>query len=308
MVTIPSYVVKIGETIWLRATIFLYFYLSLIFARMFVSAGAHDHPYLVVICAFFYEAMSIIIFNLLYGKYSVGRDINLLSTLGLISIPIYFFLSFVGIDASQQQNLFAKGLNVLIVLRCVYLTERDLFAKFSPIEITKKWLLKRQWFVNSYINGLTVAVFILCAAPLFTMMYVLNTDEMRASGIAVVLFAFFVAFENARRYSAEDTIAPEVVPDFMEGSDFDQAEHAMAISRVIYFALALLVGLLSFIIADNKEKFFNVGYASGYSDAKAGVKPKREADFDKALWCNMVRNPGQPLPPGMTCDDYRPKK
>ena len=78
MLTIPNYVVKIGAAIWLRVTIYLFFYLSLVFARMFVSAGSNDHPYLVVICDFFYEATCILIFHMLYGRYSVGRDINVL--------------------------------------------------------------------------------------------------------------------------------------------------------------------------------------------------------------------------------------
>jgi hypothetical protein len=303
MITIPSYIVKIGEAIWLRVTISLFFYLSLIFGRMFVSVGAHDYPHLTVVCGFLYEAVGIVLFNLLYGKYSVGRDINTLSFFGLICYAIYLPFYFAGADASEAHNNAAKILNVAIVIRCVYMTERDLFATFSPINIVKKWLLKRQWFVNSYINTLTVAVFAFLAVPLFTMMYFINTDEMRAAGIAVVLFAFYVAFENAKRAAPEETIAPDVESAGSDNTDFFHPENMLFGARLIYFGVVfcVLLGYAEFV--ETKEKFFNVGYASGYSDAKSGVAPKKEADFSKAVWCNMARMPGQPNPPGLSCDN-----
>ncbi len=301
MLTIPNYLVKIGATIWLRATIGLFFYLSLIFVRMFISVGAQDHPYLTVICGIAHHATAIVIFHLLYGRYSVGRDIIFLSLVGWIITLGYFLISFVGVDAAQLQHLAAKSLNGLIVLRCIFLTDRDLFATFSPIEIAKKWLLKRQWYVNSYINTLTVAVFVLCAVPLFTMMVLINTDEMRASGICVVLFAFGVAFENAKRYAATTPSVAEVGP--ADKKSIEDEEHAMGMARVIYFVVALVIAGVITKFADDERRFFNVGYASGYSDAKSGAEPKKEKDFQKALWCNMVKINGQTNPPGMSCDD-----
>jgi hypothetical protein len=303
MLTIPNYLVKIGEAIWLRVTIALFFYLSLMFGRMFVSVGAHDHPYLGVICPFFFEATGIIIFNLLYGKYSVGRDINALSSFGLIFTFIYLLFYFAGINASVQQNLIANVLNGLIVLRCVYMTERDLFAVASPIGQLKKWLLNRYWFVNAYINALTVAVFALCAVPLFVMMYLINTDQMRASGIAVILFAFFVAFENAKRYAALDAAVADVEPVALDEASIEAEQHAMFIARFVYFVVACSIAYAVGVVADDKERFFNVGYASGYADAKSGAAPKKETDFEKALWCNMVKLNGQANPPGMQCDN-----
>ena len=301
MLTIPNYLVKIGTAIWLRAIIGLFFYLSVIFGRMFVSAGAHDHPYLTVVCGLFYEATCIIIFNLLYGRYSVGRDINTFNTFALFFALIYFFLSFANIDASTQLNFVAKGINGLIILRCVFPTERALFAQFSPIEITKKWILKRQWFVNAYINGLTVAIFVFCAIPLFTMMYLINTDEMRASGIAVVLFAFAVAFESAKRYA---TTAPSVAaPAEQDEQSIADEEHTMGIARAVYCMLVVIAASIFVSYTDLERRFFNVGYASGYSDAKSGAVPKKETDFQKSLWCNMVMVRGQSNPPGLSCDD-----
>jgi hypothetical protein len=308
MLTIPNYLVKIGEAIWLRVTIGLFFYLSLIFARMFVSAGAHDHPYLVVICDFFYEATCILIFNLLYGRHSVGRDINFLSILGLISIPIYFFLSFVGVDASQQQRFFAKALNVLIVIRCLYMAERDLFATFSPINIAKKWLLKRQWFVNSYINTLTVAVFAFLAVPLFTMMYFINTDEMRASGIAAILFAFYIAFEKAKNQLATPATNEVARVEPVTGAEQDELAKANEIIFELNFWVKTL--LVMFVILGiglfasvkfYKVSFFDAGYASGYSDAKSGAAPKREANFQKALDCIEVNRNRFPTPSDAGC-------
>ena len=110
MLTIPNYLVKIGQAIWLRAPIGLFFYLAYIFVRMFVSVGVHDHPYLVVIWGIAFEATAIVIFQLLYGKYSVGRDINALNTFGLFFELTYLLLSFVNIEVSAQLNLAAKGL------------------------------------------------------------------------------------------------------------------------------------------------------------------------------------------------------
>ena len=131
----------------------------------------------------------------------------------------------------------------------------------------------------------------------------INTDEMRASGICVVLFAFAVAFENAKRYAATAPSVAEVEPTEQDEKSIEDEKHAMGMARVIYCMVAFVIASAIAHIADDEKRFFNVGYASGYSDAKSGAAPKKETDFQKALWCNMSKVNGQSNPPGLNCDD-----
>jgi FtsH-binding integral membrane protein len=308
MLTIPRYIVRFGEAIWLRITIALFFYLSLSFVRLFISVGSHDHQLLTVLCATFFDASCIIIFNLLYGRHSVGRDINTLSFYGVVLHAMYLACYFLRIEFSEIHNMLSKGLNGLIILRIIFITSSELFYVISPIHHIKKFLLHRKWLASSQLNSLIVAVFALCAVPLSIMIYVINTDEMRASGIAVILFAFYVAFEKGK---SESVVSVEnQIVHITPKHDTEQVDLAKANEIIfelnfwlkIIFVIAVIMALgITASIKFYKVSFFDAGYASGYSDAKSGAASKREANFEKALACIEVNRNRFPSPSDAGC-------
>jgi hypothetical protein len=309
MLSIPNIFIKISEATLTRITMFLLFYLTLEFARMFISASAATHPYMAMWGNILFEATVVIIFNLLYSNNGAGRDINTLNFYGVLVhmayIPFYYF----SIDLSMYHNYAHKAINWLVMLRLIWLGNTEILADVALIERGKNWVQSRRLFLNSYINGLTIAVFVLCAVPLCTLIFIINTDQMRATGIAVILFAFFVAFQYSKHNPA-NIEASSVIPDTQTNASAPSDSEATTLLavKVGYWFAVFIIASIVLSIADNEERFFNVGYASGFADAKSGAAPKRETDFDKALWCNMVRHPNQPLPPGLSCDDNPPKK
>ena len=255
----------------------------------------------------FYEATCIVIFNLLYGMHHVGRDVNTVSFYGLVCYLVYLPFYFLGIDVSAYHNYAAKGLNALIVLRLFYFGNRDLLANISIIDHSKKWLLDGRLFLNTYINGLTIAVFFLCAIPLCTLIYLVNTDTMRVTGIAVILFSFFIAFDSSRKNTGARTQAQAIdIPLFDERKDaLDKANHTIwemkNLLKIISIAAIICAICLPQTVDFYQRSFFDLGYASGYNDAKSGTAAKRETGFKKALWCIEVSQQKIPMPPGYSC-------
>lgn len=308
MLSIPSFIVRFGEAIWLRITIALFFYLALSFGRMFVSVGAQDHQLLTVICGTVFDATCIIIFYLLYGMHSVGRDISTLSFYGVVLHVMYIACYFLRIEFSEIHNMLSKGINGLIILRIIFITPNELFAVISPIHHIRKFLLSKEWFFNFYPNILTVAIFALCAVPLSVMIYVINTDEMRASGIAAILFAFYVAFEKGKSQSVTpvENESIQIKPkNNAEQDDLAKANEIIFelnfwLKIIFVIAVILAIGITA-SIKFYKVSFFDAGYASGYSDAKSGAASKREANFQKALDCIEVNRNRFPTPSDAGC-------
>ncbi len=44
-----------------------------------------------------------------------------------------------------------------------------------------------------------MSMFVLCALPLFTLIYFINTDQMCITGIAIILFVFIVALGHSSK-------------------------------------------------------------------------------------------------------------
>jgi hypothetical protein len=244
--------------------------------------------------AIFFEATLIVIFILRYGDTSVGRDIATLLSCGIVAHLIYLPFYYYGIRVGAYHNYANQCLNGLIVLRLCYPANHDLLARISIIEKVKNRLFNNDHlFLNTYFNALTCSIFMLCALPLCTLIFIINTDQMRATGIAIILFSFFVAFEGAKaRAAAAETNA--------------DAENRIVFTVGGLTALLVVVASVSWVVSAfyNRAEdgaFFNTGYASGYSDAKSGTTPKLETDFEKALWCNMVATEPHARPPGFTC-------
>lgn len=308
MLSISNSAVKFAEAVLLRLMIFTFCYLSYEFATMFISAGAKTHPFMAVWGDTIFEATVIIILNLQFGNSSVGRDVNALKfyilLIHLACLPFYIFK----IDLSTFHNGSVAFLNVLILLRLFYFGERDLLSRISIVENSKKWLLHGRFFLNAYINGLTIAVFLLCAVPLCTLIFLINTDQMRVTGIAVILFSFFVAFDTARKRVAqapnivETIVQPEtqVQKDALEVANYTIFELKTILKAVAVIAAISVLGLYA-SLGFYKASFFDVGYASGFNDAKSGTAPKRETDLNKAFKCIEVNRTKFPVPSDDGC-------
>lgn len=327
MLTIPNMLVKFGELIWPRIKIYILFYLALEFGRMFISVGAKPHPYMALWCGVFFDATIIVILNLLYGATAVGRDINTVNCYGLLLHFVFMAFYYQGIDISTYHNYVAMCGNGLITLRLFYLADCDLLSRIAVIEYAKNWHLDRRWFFNSYINALTITLFFLCAIPLCTLIYLINTDQMRLTGIAIILFSFFVAIE----YSTKNTprragqigreIATPLRPEngnmvamrSMVATAPDlPTEHARASKKELdYWSLCMLCGAIfvfliyvigSILLRQEKSMMFKFGYASGYNDGKQGEKAKSETHWDKLMECYRTADPydmpfGKVIPP-----------
>jgi hypothetical protein len=315
MLTIPNIIFKLAAAVRTRLTIFLFIYLTLAFSRTFITASPATNPLFAIWANVFLEATIIIIFGLLYSDQSIGRDVNTINFYSLLSHLIYLPCYYQGYQVGEYHNYAIKFLEAVFYLRLCYFGNRALLAHVSVIGFSKQWLLSRRWFVNSYINGLTGVLFAVCAIPLFTMIWLINTDQMRASGIGIVLFVFFIATEYAKRNSPAaaaqptanlTTPAPEIAP-----TDLAAIEEAKRINGgLLYLAqvlavvlgLALIIGF--FALERNTDLNLNFGYAIGYADGKAGKKPQSEVDLAKLVQCY---NPpdlgtGRPAPPGPECD------
>ncbi len=247
-----------------------------------------------------FELTAIIIFNLLYGSTGVGRDINTLNfyavLLHLLYIPFYCY----GIDLSDYHNNAAKCFNYLIVLRLLLPLQQDLLQRIALVEYAKAWFQQNQPFVRQYINGLTISIFLLCALPLFTLIYFINTDQMRITGIAIVLFAFATAFQNSK---TEQKPAPQPSPAVQEIDEADakfvtlpkeEVEFLRYATKVLAILLAITLITTMLMAGPKKEDMFLSGYAAGYHDGKNGSPPKTTMNLGKMLYCQLVYDPSEP--------------
>ena len=322
MLSIPHSLVKFFDAVLLRILIFAFCFLSYQFATMFISASAEMHPYMAMWSNILFEATVIIILNLRYGTESIGRDVNTLKAYAVLLHLAYIPFYFNDIDVGIYHDYGVRGINGLIVLRLFYFGKRDLLARIAIIEHSKKWLLDSRWFVNSYINGLTIAVFTICAIPLCTMIYIINTDQMRVTGIAIILFAFFTAIENSSKIraanAAKSTLAAAAVAkgstatiaaqhadakELVEAKERikDLTGHLKTAGGVIaagYFICFLMV-------QGEGQKKFLFGYAFGFADGKSGVKPKAEVRLERLVKCfdRGDGGGGRPPPPDPACKD-----
>ncbi len=302
MLTISNKLGNIAEAVKLRVGIFIFLYLSLQFALFFIMASVSTYPLMAMWGGIFVELTAMIIFNLRYGRTALGRDINTLIFYGVVLHLLYIPFYSYGIDLSAYHNNAQKGLNALIVLRLLLPLQQDLLQRIAVIEYAKAWFHQNQPFVRQYVNGLTVSIFILCALPLFTLMYFINSDQMRITGIAIVLYAFFVAFENSK---TEQKPAPQPRPAVQENDNTDVDAKFITLPKedveLLRNGVKLLAGLLAiaFITAlavsgSNKESTFLSGYAAGYHDGKTGAPPKTTMNLGKMLYCQLVFDRRQP--------------
>lgn len=314
MISNSSNLIKYFEAILLRLMIFAFIHLTLEFSRVFISASAGMHPYMAIWGDIFFEATVIIIFNLLYGMESIGHDTNTLNFYALICHLIFVVFYFYGYQVAEYHNNAIKFLNALIVLRLFYFGSREFLSKIAIIEHSKKWLLDSRLFVNTYVNGLTIALFFLCAIPLFTLIYIINTDQMRVTGIAIILFTFFIAIEKSDKTRDAEIAKRTVLPlDDISDAHADQATqaHERVIAQVATIAntvdkanfkffdieffkdickmlAIILVGVLivcALLLQAKNRSIFNYGYAAGYTDAKSGDKPKMETNWNLLQQC-----------------------
>ena len=321
MLSLSSTVLKCVGAVFRRGMMFAFIYLALEFTRMFIDASANTHPYMAMWSTVLFDLTVIIIFNLEFGNNSCVRDIGTLNLYAVIFHLIYIPCFFYGYQFGDYHNYAIKCVNGLIALRLFYFGERELLSRISIITPPKKWLLGRNWFINSYVNGLTVTIFALCAAPLFTLIYLINTDKMRITGIAIILFSFYVAIEHSKkRILIGATPKPEIVPPAKEDNAApiaaphdDANELARAKTRIESLVEACKILIGGFIVCSflggyaahfKSKKMFVFGYAFGYADGKSGTKPKSETRFTRLVDCyDRPDIGGRPAPPDPTCKD-----
>ncbi len=212
------------------------------------------------------------------------------------------------------------GINGLIVLRLFYFGDRDLLSRIAVIEYSKKWLLDSRWFINSYINGLTITIFTFCAIPLFTLIYLINTDKMRVTGIAIILFTFFIAIENSTKGRAANKAksAPADVPAAKEGAAHIAAQggteeelayaedHIKDQNELLRLTNAVIIAgffICLLMIQGEGQKKFLFGYAFGYADGKNDVKPKAEVRLERLVKCYDRGSGGRGSWPDPACRD-----
>ena len=321
MLSIPHSLVRFFEAVFLRIMIFAFCYLSWEFADMFIEASAIAHPYMAMWAATLFEATVIIILNLRYGTESIGRDVNALKFYAVLAHLAYIPFYFQGIDVSAYHNYGVMGINGLILLRLFYFGDRDLLSRIAVIEYSKKWFLDRRWFINSYFNGLTITIFTFCAIPLFTLIYLINTDKMRVTGIAIILFTFFIAIENLRknRTTNAEKATPEDATTAKDGTSLavqrsyeeklvnakDRINDLTGLLRTTIGLIIVGYFLAVLMVKGEGDKKFLFGYAFGFADGKNGVKPKAEVRLERLAKCYDRDSGGgmRPLPPDPSCKD-----
>jgi hypothetical protein len=299
MLTIPNNLVRFFESVRLRVMIFTFFYLSLEFSRMFISASAETYPFMAILADLFFSVAIVIIFNLLYGEENTGRDVNTLNfyatIIHLIYIPSYYY----GYQFAMYHNYAAQVINGLIVLRLFYFGSRQILSRIAIIEHSKKWLMSSNFFLNQYVNGLTIALFILCAIPLFTLIYCINTEQMRVTGIAIVLYAFYVAIDYSNKNRAIKAVSDAAIPmktrtaeatQDIEAQLKDASFYIQRLKEVCKGLITLVLGLLIFgyvVLEVKNEAKFNLGYYFGYDDASRKVEPRMKADWKTLKECYL---------------------
>jgi hypothetical protein len=80
-----------------------------------------------------------------------------------------------------------------------------------------------------------------------------------------------------------------------------ETEKIEALDRVIIglvLGMAAIIALCAFSLHSQKKAMFEFGYASGYTDSKAGNKPQSETSFDKVFACH---NRDWRTPPNKNC-------
>jgi hypothetical protein len=123
---------------------------------------------------------------------------------------------------------------------------------------------------------------------------------MTISGIAIVLFAFYVATSPANR-PATAARNPEAAI-----SGRFQLRHGMLneLRKTLWlllamFALAVMIGWI--VLGARQKAAFHLGYSAGYQDGKSGVAPKMEVSWEKLIRCYGWDGHGRPPPPDPTC-------
>ncbi len=297
MLTLSKNLPSFSDAIFTRIKIFTLLYLSLEFTRMFISTWMAPHPYMSMITAFIFDAVLIILFILLYDDTHVGRDINTLNC--FVVIVHLFYLPFYhnGIDGSMLHNYSVKALNVLIVLRLFYFGKKDLLAPIAVVDCAKRWCSRHHLFSNQYINRMTITISVLGALCIFTLIYLLNADNIRMSDIAVILFSFFVAIEKSKTSHTEKvtphTIANEVPSTTAAPLEMQQQlkiaqekiDDLKMVVTILAVALSMLLVIFSIELHARSREKFAFGYASGYADGKNGVPPQRETRLQKIAEC-----------------------
>lgn len=243
---------------------------------------------------------------MLYGTENIEHDVNTLNFYALVCHLIFVAFYFYGYQVADYHNYAAKLINGLTVLRLFYFGNREFFSRIAIIEHCKNWLFDSRCFVNNYINGMTIALFVLCAIPLFTLIYFINTDQMRVTGIAIILFAFFTAIEKSDKNKTaktsrdatakinNDVIIQVVMPTNVvapqgdaKDVDFFNIEFFKDTCKMLAIALVLVLAGGQLVMYAREQTMFSLGYASGYTDGKSGAKPKSETDFKKLMRCSF---------------------
>lgn len=274
----------------IHGVLFLFHYLSLEFTRFFISASAASHPYMAMWGATFFMMIVAIIINLLYGDRKIGKDVNTLlfyiPIAHLIYIPFYFY----GYQVSIYHNTAVKVINALIVLRLCYFGDRELLSRISITERAKDVFHKKSKLFSNYVNGITIALFFLCAVPLFTLIYIINTDEMRITGIAVVLFTFFIAIEFSDHKIKKAKIANSISSlNEDEQSELKKLRESrsewVTFSKILGAALVIVI-LYSIASGRGVEStYFSLGYSDKYNDGKNGSAKISKEHQEKLLQC-----------------------
>lgn len=316
MLSIPHSAIKVAEAVLLRVMIFAFVFLELQFTRMFVSASAAEFPYMAMWGTILVDATAMIILALLAGEHSVARDTITLNFYALLTHLVYIPCFYYGYQFGEYHNSTIKTLNHLITLRLFYFGSRDLLHHVAIIDHTKRLLLSRRWFLNSYVNALTIGLFLTCAVPLFTLIYLINTDQMRITGIAIILFVFFIAIEysNKKKLNRELQAARQV----MQIKTVSDATRVRVLQRIrkarqevaqlrayikfLYIGGGLIILLLGAQAFSDKRRDAHFGYAAGYVDAKTGKPARSETDIKKLMKCYDSQGEGRPLPPSKECE------
>lgn len=282
------------------------------------------------------EIVSIIIILRFCGQRNIGRDINELNVyallLHIITIPTYYYTN---IPVEYHRN----GIWALLIaalVRLSYFGKLDengdykglpAFGLFAKVQQLYSAHIKKDRHAFQHWPDI---LFFGSALPLWFIIWKTNDQSITITAIGLMLFIYFITDSIKQKdtqkidrlgqsgLSGTPTIQP-IAQDHGAisqhgGALHDNISENIPVTKITTkrFVIILIVCILSACLfyyimismASSRTKLlrenFDLGYASGFSDAKSGSTPKRETDFNMALWCiNAYER--HPPPPGFAC-------
>jgi hypothetical protein len=282
------------------------------------------------------EIVSIIIILRFCGPRNIGRDINEFNMyallLHIITIPTYYYTD---IPAEYHSNGI-WALFIASLVRLSYFGKIDesgdykglpAFGLFAKVQKLYSAHVKKDRRAFQHWPDI---LFFGSALPLWFIMWKTNDQSITITVIGLMLFIYFITDSIKQKDTQKiDKLgqsglsgAPAIQPIAQDYDAISQHRGALdnnisenipatkitakTFFKTLFFVvLAVCLFFYLMVSVDNgraalQKGSFDLGYASGFSDAKSGSAPKRETDFNKAMWC--INTSGDtPPPPGFAC-------